>query len=128
MEAESKTVYQPLPVDRGEVPQFSFLMELLGQIKSKLVPSRKEDPSVRVQIPFDKGLFHSTLAVSGTRVQHGGEEIFNAIDSQNVLNEYLSKNWHFVSMCMGIPLYCPGYCLFFYTCLHRARRPLRFFI
>ena len=74
--------------------QFSFLTELLGQIKSKLVPSRKEDPSVRVQIPFDKGLFHSTLAVSRIRVQHGGEEIFYAIDSQNVLNEYLGKNWH----------------------------------
>ena len=74
MEAESET-YQPLPVDRGEVPQFSFLTELLGQIKSKLVP-RKEDPSVRVQIPFDKGLCHSTLAVSRIRVQLGGEEIY----------------------------------------------------
>ena len=87
-------LYQPLPVDRGEVPQFSFLTELLGQIKSKVVPSRKQDPSVRVQIPFDKGLFHSTLAVSQIRVQHGGEEIFYTIDSQNVLNEYLGKNWH----------------------------------
>ena len=48
---------------------------LLRQIKSKLVPSRNEDPSVKVQIPFDKGLFHSTLAVSGTRVQHSGENI-----------------------------------------------------
>ena len=32
-------VYQPLPVDRGEVPQFSFLTELLGVIKSNVVPS-----------------------------------------------------------------------------------------
>ena len=79
-------------------------MELLGQIKSKLVPSRKEDPSVRVQIPFDKGLFHSTLAVNRIRVQHGGEEIFYTIDSQNVLNEYLARTGIFVSiMCMGFP-------------------------
>ena len=86
-------VYQPLPVDQ-EVPQFSFLTELLGVIKSNVVPSWKEDPSVRVKIPFDKDRFHSTLAVSGTRVQHGGEKIIYNIDSYDVLNEYLGKNWH----------------------------------
>ena len=76
------------------VPQFSFLTELIRQIKSKPVPSQNEDPFVRVQIPFDKSLFHSTLAVSWARVQLGGEKIIYTIDSQNVLNEYLGKNWH----------------------------------
>ena len=65
-ELKSEIKYHPPPVNRGEVPEFSFFT---GQVKSELVPSRKEDPSVRVQIPFEKDLFHSTLAVSGTRVQ-----------------------------------------------------------
>ena len=58
---------------------------LLRQMKSKLVPSRNEDPFVRVQIPFDKGLFHSTLAVSGTRVQHSGENDLQCSLSMEVL-------------------------------------------
>ena len=53
-------------IQKGDHTQCPRDIELLGQIK---VPSQKEDPSVKVQIPFDKGLFHSTLAVSGTRVQ-----------------------------------------------------------
>ena len=67
---KSKIKYQPPPVNQGE------------------------DPSVRVQIPFDKDLFHSTLAVSGTRVQDCGEKIVYTVARYNVLNEYLGENWH----------------------------------
>ena len=56
---KSEVVYQPLPADQGGVPQFLFFFTgLLREIKCKLVPSQKEDPSVRVQITFCKALFH----------------------------------------------------------------------
>lgn len=91
---KSEIKHQQPPVNRGEVPEFSFFTELLGKVKSKLVPSRKEDPSVRLQIPFDKDLFHSTLAVSGTRVQDCWQKIVYTIARYNVLNKYLGENWH----------------------------------
>ena len=60
-----------------------------------MVISRKEDPAVRIRVPFDKDLFDSTLAVKGKKLKVVGERVVYGIESYSALNSFLGENWHF---------------------------------
>lgn len=85
-----------LPPTQREGPYqpFEHHRELAYQIKLALNSGHGRDPSVRLEVPFDKLLFEGGLAQCGKLVARSrGHEVF-AIDSLSRLEPLLGSNWH----------------------------------
>ena len=70
--------------------------ELASRIKSSLTSSRKNSPEVRIEIPFDKGLYDSnaSLKAKGKEVKIVRGVMHFSISSYSDLVPILGKNWH----------------------------------
>lgn len=81
------------PLTDAEQP-ISPLTELACTIKKKVLPSRSEDPEVRIQLPCDLSSFQLIrdrgILVSGT--QDSGKY---SIGSHQDLEDILGKHWHY---------------------------------
>ena len=75
-------------------PVYSLYRVLANQIKSALRAGRKDDPKVKIEIPFDQINFNGGLRMCGhlKRVWRGNE--IYTITAYNDLDCLLDKNWH----------------------------------
>jgi len=77
------------------VKPFSLYEQLCNRIKCALNSGRKDSPSVRIDMPFDKLLFDGGLRSLGTLVRtYRGTERYR-INHYRDLNPLLGVNWHF---------------------------------
>ena len=74
---------------------FSLYSESSVKVKCALSSRRKENPSVRIDMPFDKMLFDGELKVYGTpsRVYRATQRY--KIPNFKDLNPLLGQNWHY---------------------------------
>lgn len=85
-----KPSFSELDDEDDEDETFSPLRELACSIKKKLIPSRHQDPAVRIQIPCHKSSFDT--------LKEGGVSISNnrfKISSYDSLKGMLGEQWHF---------------------------------
>ena len=73
-----------------------FHVELASKIKSNLSSSRKNSPEVRIEVPFDKGLYDSntSLKAKGREFKVVRGVMHYSLSSYSDLNPILGKNWH----------------------------------
>ena len=73
---------------------FSLYNELGSRIKSSLISRRKESPTVRIELPFDKVLFEGGIKVCGTESRYYRGVQKYKIAKYADLNPLLGQNWH----------------------------------
>ena len=76
------------------VEPFSLHKELASRIKTSLTSSRKGSPEVKVEMPFDRGLFEEGLKAKGQVVGKIRGNVQYSISSYADLDSVLGKNWH----------------------------------
>lgn len=83
----------PQYYEGGEL-EWSPVTELACCIKKRLLPSRSEDPDIRIQIPCDHASFRmlQRKAVPVGRCTRGRENY--TINAYSDLDDLLGKNWH----------------------------------
>lgn len=92
---EQRATENTLPTPSSEsITQFSLYRVLGNQIKSSLRAGRKDDPKVRIEIPFDRIQFDGGLRRYGhfKKVLRGNEVY--SITAYSDLDCLLDKNWH----------------------------------
>lgn len=81
----------PKPIETE--PELSLLRTLACNIKQKLVPSRKEEPLVRIQLPFDTVTFEALKQKGKSLGDSYGHSTYT-IRQYSDLNELLGDRWH----------------------------------
>ena len=74
---------------------FSLYTELGNRIKSSLMSRRKESPTIKIELSFDKVLFEGGLKVFGTESRYFRGVQRYKIAKYSDLNPVLGLNWHF---------------------------------
>ena len=83
----------PMCCDQGQIEHFSLYYELATRIKTTLNSSRKESPTVRIDLPFDRIEFDGGLRVHGVKkCCIRGIQRYTLLQYLNLL---LGVNWHF---------------------------------
>ena len=92
--AKSEVVYNK-PKFNDIEQDYSALTELACSIKKGLLPSRKEDPEVRIQVLFDLTSFKSLQERGILRPQRGrsGTEMYT-IQKYSDLDDVFGERWH----------------------------------
>ena len=74
---------------------FSLYYELGTRIKAALMSRRKESPTVKIELPFDKVLFEGGIKACGTVSKHYRGVQRYKITNYTDLDPMLGNNWHF---------------------------------
>ena len=90
---EPQPVENSMETDNLYTP-FSLYNELGSRIKSSLMSQRKESPTVRIELPFDKVLFEGELKACGKELRHFCGVQRYKITKYADLNPLLGQNWH----------------------------------
>ena len=65
-----------------------------SRIKASLTSSRKGSPEVKIEMPYDRGLFEEGLKAKGQVVGKIRGNVHYSISSYADLDSILGKNWH----------------------------------
>ena len=85
----------PMCCDQGQIERFLLYYELATRIKTTLNSSRKESPTVRIDLPFDRIEFYGGLRVHGVKkCCIRGIQRYTITKFED-LNLPLGVNWHF---------------------------------
>ena len=79
----------------SQVLPFNFNQELALRIKTRLQSSRKDNPKIVIEIPFDELVFKGGLGLAGKKQRlYRGITRYTITDYSD-LDHLLGKNWHF---------------------------------
>ena len=94
---ESSQTEHSMEVDCSSITYipFSLYTELGNRIKSSLMSRRKESPTIKIELSFDKVLFEGGLKVFGTESRYFRGVQRYKIGKYSDLNPVLGLNWYF---------------------------------
>ena len=85
-------------VDTTQRPEkyisYSLYTDMASRIKASLALGRKEDPEIRIDMPFDKVSFDGVLKLKGKKVKLCRGVMHYGISASEELDEFFGKNWH----------------------------------